>query len=46
MTIHKPIYVTQPVLPPLEDFIPYLQEIWKNKVQIQIQIQITEITGK
>ncbi|MDB5776794.1 MAG: aminotransferase [Herbaspirillum sp.] len=28
----KPIYVTQPVLPPLEEFIPYLQEIWANKV--------------
>ena len=28
----KPIYVTQPYLPPLEEFIPYLQEIWKNKI--------------
>jgi len=27
-----PIYVTQPALPPLEEFIPYLQEIWRNKV--------------
>ena len=27
----KPIYVTQPVLPALEDFIPYLEQIWKNK---------------
>ncbi|MDO8206581.1 MAG: dTDP-4-amino-4,6-dideoxy-D-glucose aminotransferase VioA [Gallionella sp.] len=26
-----PIYVTQPLLPPLEEFIPYLQQIWKNK---------------
>lgn len=25
------IYVTQPCLPPLEEFIPYLQEIWENK---------------
>ena len=33
MTIpNKPIYVTQPVLPPLEEFIPYLQEIWDNKI--------------
>lgn len=24
-------YVTQPTLPPLEDFIPYLEEIWKNR---------------
>jgi dTDP-4-amino-4,6-dideoxygalactose transaminase len=29
---NKPIYVTQPVLPPLEEFIPYLQQIWDNKI--------------
>lgn len=28
----KPIYVTQPNLPPLEEFIPYLEEIWNNKI--------------
>lgn len=28
----KPIYVTQPYLPPLEEFIPYLQQIWENKI--------------
>jgi dTDP-4-amino-4,6-dideoxygalactose transaminase len=28
----KAIYVTQPSLPPLHDFIPYLQEIWNNKM--------------
>lgn len=28
----KSIYVTQPYLPPLEEFIPYLQQIWDNKV--------------
>jgi dTDP-4-amino-4,6-dideoxygalactose transaminase len=27
----SPIYVTQPFLPPLEEFIPYLQQIWKSK---------------
>lgn len=27
----KPIYVTQPCLPPLGEFIPYLEQIWKNK---------------
>jgi dTDP-4-amino-4,6-dideoxygalactose transaminase len=27
-----PIYVTQPLLPPLEAFIPYLQQIWDNKI--------------
>ncbi|PWW37685.1 dTDP-4-amino-4,6-dideoxygalactose transaminase [Idiomarina loihiensis] len=29
---HKPIYVTQPYLPPLKEFIPYLEEIWQSKV--------------
>lgn len=28
----KPIYVTQPYLPPLDEFIPYLQKIWENRV--------------
>ena len=27
----KPIYVTSPSLPPLEEFIPYLEKIWENK---------------
>ena len=27
----SPIYVTQPLLPPLEEFIPYLQQIWDSK---------------
>jgi dTDP-4-amino-4,6-dideoxygalactose transaminase len=27
----KKITVTQPHLPPLEEFIPYLQQIWENK---------------
>lgn len=30
--MEKPIYVTQPALPPLEEFIPYLEEIWKSKI--------------
>ena len=28
----KPIYVTQPHLPPLEEFLPYLEQIWDNKI--------------
>lgn len=28
---NKPIYVTQPHLPPLDEFIPYLEQIWQNK---------------
>ncbi|MYM41237.1 dTDP-4-amino-4,6-dideoxy-D-glucose aminotransferase VioA [Duganella qianjiadongensis] len=27
-----PIYVTQPYLPPLAEFMPYLEQIWDNKV--------------
>ena len=27
----KNVYVTQPYLPPLDEFIPYLEEIWANK---------------
>lgn len=27
-----PIFVTQPYLPPLEEFTPYLQQIWDNKI--------------
>ncbi|MHB8950777.1 MAG: dTDP-4-amino-4,6-dideoxy-D-glucose aminotransferase VioA [Rhodoferax sp.] len=30
--VTPPIYVTQPTLPPLEEFIPYLEEIWANKI--------------
>ena len=26
-----PIYVTQPLLPPLDEFMPYLEQIWANK---------------
>jgi len=29
--MRKPITVTQPCLPPLEEFVPYLQQIWSNK---------------
>jgi len=27
----KPVYVTEPYLPPLEEFIPYLEKIWESK---------------
>ena len=27
----RPIYVTQPYLPPLEEFVPYLEKIWESK---------------
>jgi dTDP-4-amino-4,6-dideoxygalactose transaminase len=28
---NEPIYVTRPFLPPLSEFIPYLEEIWESK---------------
>ncbi len=31
MTSNENIYVTQPLLPPLDEFIPYLEEIWNTK---------------
>lgn len=30
--MNAPIYVTQPYLPPLKEFIPYLEQVWDNKV--------------
>ena len=32
MSAPRPITVTQPDLPPLEEFLPYLQAIWDSKV--------------
>lgn len=29
--MNRPITVTQPAMPPLEEFIPYLQKIWDSK---------------
>lgn len=29
---HKPVYVTQPALPPIAEFIPYLEQIWASKI--------------
>jgi dTDP-4-amino-4,6-dideoxygalactose transaminase len=28
----KPIYVTQPFMPPIKEFLPYLEKIWDNKI--------------
>ena len=28
----KPIFVTQPFLPPLDEVVPYLEQIWQNKI--------------
>lgn len=32
MSKEKEIFITQPDMPPLEDFIPYLQQIWDSRV--------------
>jgi len=32
MESKKDIFVTQPLLPPLSEFIPYLEKIWENKI--------------
>ena len=32
MKENHPIYVTQPYLPPLEEFMPYLEKIWESRV--------------
>ena len=32
MSEKSPIYVTRPHLPPLEEFMPYLREIWRRRV--------------
>nr|MBP7915004.1 DegT/DnrJ/EryC1/StrS family aminotransferase [Vitreoscilla sp.] len=32
MSQPNPIFVTQPDLPPLADFLPYLEKIWDNRV--------------
>ncbi len=31
-TPRKPVFVTQPHLPPLEEFVPYLEQIWENRI--------------
>ena len=30
--MNSKIYVTQPQMPPIEEFMPYLQEIWSSKI--------------
>ena len=30
--MRKPIFVTQPFLPPLAEFLPYLEKIWANRI--------------
>jgi len=28
----KPIYVTRPAIPPLDEFLPYLEEMWESRI--------------
>ncbi len=32
MNHDKPLYVTQPLLPPLSEFVGYLEQIWESKI--------------
>ncbi len=32
MSNQDAIFVTQPLLPPLAEFLPYLEQIWANKI--------------
>ncbi|MGE3841794.1 MAG: DegT/DnrJ/EryC1/StrS family aminotransferase [Vicinamibacterales bacterium] len=32
MDPNSPVYVTQPHLPPLDEFVPFLEKIWDNKI--------------
>jgi len=46
------IDVTEPYLPPLEEFIPYLQQIWESKrltnsgpLHLQLEMELAEFLG-
>lgn len=48
----QPIYVTQPFLPPFDDFLPYLREIWDKRVLTnggpfhrQLETRLRELLG-
>src|SRR5258705_396919 len=52
MNTKPPIYVTQPDLPPLEEFMPYLQQIWDSKILTnggpfhkQLEAELAEFLG-
>jgi len=49
---NKPIFVTRPSMPPLEEFIPYLEKIWENRILTnngdfhkQLEAELTEYLG-
>jgi len=50
--LNKTIYVTQPALPDLKEFIPYLEKIWESKILTnngpfhqQLEKELTEFLG-
>src|SRR5262245_49042880 len=52
MKSSDPVYVTQPHLPPLEEFVPYLEKIWASKILTnsgpfhqQLEQQLCEYLG-
>ncbi len=52
MNPNKPTYVTQPYLPPLEEFLPYLREIWDSKwltnggpFHQRLELELAEVLG-
>lgn len=52
MKAEKPIFVTQPLLPPLAEFIPYLEEIWNSKwltnggpMHQRLEVELAEYLG-
>ena len=52
MSNRTPIYVTQPHLPPLEEFIPYLEEIWASRIltnggpfHVQLEVALCAYLG-
>jgi dTDP-4-amino-4,6-dideoxygalactose transaminase len=52
MSDKRPIYVTQPDLPPLDDFIPYLRKIWASRIltnggpfHVQLEHALCEYLG-
>jgi len=52
MPENNPVYVTQPALPPLEEFTEYLKQIWESKIitnngpfHQQFEKELTEFLG-
>lgn len=49
---NQPIYVTRPLLPPLSEFVPYLEKIWNSKwltnagpFHVELEARLAEYLG-